>query len=121
MTRQIEQKFRINNDNKLAMNLIVKLTRRDAEPSSLRVAGLTLTYLGGYFTPLHRLLADKKTYVSLSFWSPTRYIKIIKIGGETWGIFLVSSLVPMNHWHQNNKKTTLKPRSVISVEWLYIR
>ena len=33
------------------------------------------------FTPLNRLLADKKKYVSLSFWSPTTYIKIIKIGG----------------------------------------
>ena len=42
---------------------------------------LTLTYLGGCFTPINRLLADKKKYVSLSFWSPTTYMKIIKIGG----------------------------------------
>ena len=42
---------------------------------------LRLTYLGGCFTPLNCLLADKKKYVSLSFWSPTTYIKIIKIGG----------------------------------------
>ena len=55
---------------------------------------LTLTYLEGCFTPLNRLLADKKKYVSLSFWSPTTYIKIIKIGGggDTWGTFLVSDL-----------------------------
>ena len=35
---------------------------------------LTLTYLGGCFTPLNRLLADKKKYESLSFWSPTTYV-----------------------------------------------
>ena len=48
---------------------------------------LTLTYLGGCFTLLNRLLSDKKKYVSLSFWSPTTYIKIIKIGGGHLGYF----------------------------------
>ena len=52
---------------------------------------LTLTSLGGYFTPLNRLLADKKKYVSLSFWSPTTYIKIIKIEGGHLGYFTCKS------------------------------
>ena len=39
------------------------------------------------FTP------DKKKYVSLSFWSPTTYIKIIKIGGGHLGYF------PCQNWY----------------------
>ena len=62
---------------------------------------LILTYLGGCFIPLNRLLAGKKKYVSLSFWSPTTYIKITKIGGGHLGYFPCEYILTDSNFQKN--------------------